>query len=109
MNVETIKRRIRRVQTEVRGRFARAYVYDVFMLPGGKVMAVLNPGDNYQEDNNAVWMDLIIYTPGTADEIPPPREKDVTAEYQDGSTNLYERGLLKWRTDRLSAEVTARN
>lgn len=107
MKTESINRRLRRVQAAIKPQLFRAFVYDVFMLPGGKVTAVFKPGDNYQEDNNADWLDLIVYTPEPGDAMPPPRKKDLTAEYKENHKEHYERGLKKWRTDRLSAEVTA--
>ena len=103
MRTDSINRRLRRIQGAIKAQLFRAFVYDVFMLPGGKVMAVLNPGDDYQESNNAVWLDLIIYTPEPGDALPPPREQDLTAEYQANHKANYERGIEKWRIDRLSA------
>lgn len=103
MRTESINRRLNRVQGAIKAQLFRAYVYHVFILSGGKVKAILNPGDNYEEENTAVWLDLMIYSPEPGDELPPPREQDLTAEYQEKHKEYYERGLKKWRTDRLLA------
>ena len=98
MKTDSIKRRLNRVQSSIKAQLFRAFVYDVFILPGGKVRAILNPGGDYEEANNAVWLDLIIYTPEPGDALPPPREKDITADYQENHKKHYERGLKKWQT-----------
>ena len=104
MKPEAIKRRLNRVETAIQYRtFNKAFIYDAFMLPGGKVRKVLNAGDNYEKDNNAVWLDWIIYVPEPGDKMPPPIEEDITADYKENHYEHYKRGLKKWQTERLKS------
>lgn len=109
MKPETIKRRIARVRAAIEAHFNRVIVYDVFFFPGRKVIATANAGDikQYEADNNAVFIDILIRSPEPGEKGISPDEMDITADYKENHKTLYERGLKKWLTDRLSAEVTA--
>ena len=87
MKPEAIKRRLRRVQSVIADRYYnRAFVYKVFLFPGGRVIATANAGDirQFEAENNAIFADVIIHTPEPGNKLPPPGRMDLTAQYEGG-------------------------
>lgn len=105
MKPETIKRRLARVRAAMEAQLNRAIIYDIFILPGRKVIAKANAGDikQYEAENNAVFIDILVHSPEPGEKGIPPEEMEITADYKLNHKTLYERGLKKWLTDRLSA------
>lgn len=85
MKPEAIKRRLRRVQSVIADKYYnRAFVYNVFLFPGGRVIATLNAGNirEYEKENNAALIDLIIHSAEPGDKPPLPGRMDLTNEYK---------------------------
>lgn len=99
MRPELIKRRLNRINATIHARNSYATAYDVFLFPGGRVVAVRTVDDikQYEAQNKAVFMDMLIHSPEPGEIATPPAMMDLTEDTQKNESRIYCRALENWR------------